>query len=139
MQPFNNEKGVTLIEVLVAMTLLSIILISFMNIFPQMGLTNKHNENKTQAINTAKEILIDWQNAQDIKNFLVNQSITPIPRGGLLVGNDYVFTDRIGNYDVTIKIKKNSDLSTSPSKAHLIQIVLKNGNITSETQGYVII
>jgi prepilin-type N-terminal cleavage/methylation domain-containing protein len=139
MNNLKSEKGVTLVEVLVSITLLSIVLITIMNIFPQMGMMNKHNEDKSQAINAVKELLVEWQNAQDIKDFLVNQSVTPIPRGGLLVGNDYVFTDSIRNYDVTIKIKKTSDLSTFPSKAHVIHIILKNGNVVSETQGYVII
>lgn len=141
MESLKNEKGITLIEVILAMALLSIVLISFMNIFPQMGFMNKHNEDKAQAINTAKEVLVNWQNAQDIKDFLLNQSIRPIPRSGILVGDDYVFTDRVDDYEVNIKIKNTSDIVTNPSKAHFIHIVLKNknGTIVGETRGYVII
>ena len=36
-----------------------------MSIFPQMGLMNKHNEDKTQAINSAKKYLMNGNRTHD--------------------------------------------------------------------------
>ncbi|CAH2716273.1 hypothetical protein BACCIP111895_03457 [Neobacillus rhizosphaerae] len=77
-----NEKGVTLLEVLISIVILSIIFLSVMRFFPQMGFMNNQNAEKTQAINTAKEILIDWQNSPHAKAFLVdptNESLDDLP------------------------------------------------------------
>ncbi len=74
MKLVRNEKGVTLIEILAAVVILSIILVSLMNFFPQMGFINKLNGEKSQAINTAKQVLIDWQNDNGVEAFLKGDS-----------------------------------------------------------------
>ncbi|MEH7255816.1 hypothetical protein V7111_27285, partial [Neobacillus niacini] len=85
------------------MAILSIIFISFMSMFPQMGKMNKLNEDKTQAINYTKEILIDWQNSLDVKAFLDDPTAE-----GLSVSpnkedtNFYYFLTTKGNFDVKI-------------------------------------
>jgi type II secretory pathway component PulJ len=76
MELVKNEKGVTLIEVLAAIVILMIILGSVMNFFPQIGFVNKSNEEKAEAINTAKLILHNWQNDSNVKNFLKTPSDT---------------------------------------------------------------
>ena len=49
MKLVENEKGLTLIEVLASIVILSIILVSIMNFFPQMGLMNKTNARKISS------------------------------------------------------------------------------------------
>lgn len=140
-----KEKGLTLLEVLLSILLLTIILVTVMNFFPQMGLMNKQNETKQQAINLAKKELLDWQKkGPQLKSFLLN------PTSSILPGynpnyepsdtNFYYFTYEKDNLDVVIKIKKEPDLKTNPSKAHLIHIKLLNErkNTISETYGYII-
>src|SRR5581483_8216393 len=81
MKLVKNEKGLTLLEVLISIVILSIILVSFMGIFPQMGMMNQQNSNKEQAVNTAKRLLISWENDSNIKAFLnpASQSAAVLP------------------------------------------------------------
>lgn len=140
MENTRNEKGVTLIEVLISIVLLSIIFLSFMRFFPQMGFMNNENIDKTQAINTAKEILIEWQNSPNVTDNLKKGTVSVIPGYYKTDSTFYYFKTVKGNYDVNIKIKINSDLVSTPIKTRLIQIELlnKRKNIISETNGYII-
>jgi prepilin-type N-terminal cleavage/methylation domain-containing protein len=134
-----NEKGLTLVEVLISIVILSIILLSFMRFFPQMGYLNKQNEDKTQAINSAKEILIDWQNSNDVKDFLNDPALGNLP-GYTSEDSSYYYCETTkGSFKVKIKIKKTSDLNSVPTEARFIQVQLLNnsGSIVSETYGYI--
>ncbi|MDR6122187.1 prepilin-type N-terminal cleavage/methylation domain-containing protein [Bacillus sp. SLBN-46] len=136
-----KEKGVTLIEVLISIVILSIIFLSFMRFFPQMGFMNNENADKTQAINTAKEILIEWQESEDLKNFLKNPTGTFLQEYVKTEAGYYYFKTVESNYNVYIKIKISSDLVSTPNKTFLIQVELlnKRNNIISETYGYIIL
>lgn len=52
-----NERGFTLIEVLASMTILFIILISFLSIFAQSAMFTRTNENSLQATNLADRVM----------------------------------------------------------------------------------
>jgi prepilin-type N-terminal cleavage/methylation domain-containing protein len=136
-----KEKGVTLIEVLISIVILSIIFLSFMRFFPQMGFMNNENADKTQAINTSKEVLIEWQNSEDLKNFLKNPTGTVLPGYVKTEAGYYYFKTVKSNYNVNIKIKISSDLVSTPNKTFLIQVELlnKRNNIIGETYGYIIL
>jgi prepilin-type N-terminal cleavage/methylation domain-containing protein len=134
----NSEKGLTLVEILVSIVLLSIIFLSIIKFFPQMGFLNKENENKTIAINYVKEILNQWQNSNDVVNFLKNPTTVSLYGYNHKDNNYYYFKTKQGDYDVNIKIKINTDLNSAPIKTHLIDIQLKKGNIVSETYGYIV-
>jgi prepilin-type N-terminal cleavage/methylation domain-containing protein len=150
MEILKNEKGVTLLEVLISMAILSIILISFMNFFPQMGFINKQNEDKVQAINLAKDILIKWQDSHDVSGFLVNSTETT----GFIStdpdldfdaakfkneGGYYYFETTKDIYNVKVRIKNTPDKSSSKTHVHsiLVQLLNNKGNVVSETYGYV--
>nr|WP_263325548.1 prepilin-type N-terminal cleavage/methylation domain-containing protein [Neobacillus sp. Marseille-Q6967] len=159
MKIIKEEKGVTLLEVLLAMTILSIVLISILNLYPQMGFVNKQNQDKAQAINIAKEILIDWQESRKVKSFLQINPTNQVSQIGSVFppnqvnerdyytefkpnpsGTDYIFITKRNNFDVTIKINKSprSEETSQVYKAHLIVVQVKKGNTTtSETYGYV--
>ncbi|MFP7299847.1 prepilin-type N-terminal cleavage/methylation domain-containing protein [Neobacillus niacini] len=152
MKLINNEKGVTLIEVIISIAILSILLISFMNFFPQMGLMNRQNEDKTQAINTAKNLLVDWQESIKVKGFLTKNNqgsgFTPNNIGDKEYythfdpnpsGSDYIFKTTKDNYDVNITISKNPRKNSNAYSVHLIIVQLLNdkGNTVSETYGYI--
>lgn len=134
----NSEKGLTLIEILVSIVILSIIFLSITSFFPQMGLLNKANEDKTITINKAKDILNQWQNRQDVTNFLRNPTTITLPEYDHTDSNYYYFKTKQGDYDVNIKIKINSDLKSAPLKTHLIDLQLKKGNVAAETYGYIV-
>lgn len=147
-----NEDGMSLIEVIASLVILTIILISFVNIFPQMGFTNIQNEDKQSATAIAQQELLFWkktlENSSDFDTF----KLTP--------GTTYSFIDSDCNvtYDsdkITIKVNKtksilsdfkveliisrNSDLNSNPEKAYQIHIkLLKTSDIlVSETYGYI--
>jgi prepilin-type N-terminal cleavage/methylation domain-containing protein len=153
MQKFNNiiknsEKGLTLVEVLASITLLSIVLIAALSIFPQMGRVNNLNETKAQATNIAKEVLIDWKEANEVKIFITN----PGHEDGFISAEPslsytqfakdteyYYFTTTRNKYDVEITIKKYPDKKSNKASVHLITIKLlnSNGNVVGETFGYI--
>ncbi|AZU63512.1 prepilin-type N-terminal cleavage/methylation domain-containing protein [Neobacillus mesonae] len=152
MELLKNQKGVTLVEVLASIVILSIILISIMGFFPQMGLMNKQNEEKSQAINIAKEILVGWQESNEVKTFIsqsdriigftpsyVNENVNYTHFDYNKYPNYYYFETDKNQYNVEIKIKKSPDKSASVLHVHQIVIKLQNkkGNIIAETYGYI--
>lgn len=147
---FNNQKGTTLVEVLLSIVILTIVLTSIMNFFPQMGMINKQNENKTQAISLAKKVLIEeWQTiyikdqfsewVKDNNNILPEnlEYSSPKEKDGYLF---YKRKDKLASFDVEVIIKIDPDLKTKPSHANAIHIKLINdkGTIVSENYGYII-
>lgn len=52
-----NERGISLVEVVASIVILAIILISIVNLLPQMGLKNNQNEDKQVAVNSASKEL----------------------------------------------------------------------------------
>lgn len=138
-----NEKGLTLIEVLASLVILSIIFLSILRLFPQMGLMNKVNEDKTQAINTAKQLLIDWQNSVGVQDYLEDQTTGSLPGFVKSEGDYYYCTTTEGKFTANIKIKRTSELTSaataSPFKVHYIEIQLlnKRNTVVSEIYGYI--
>ncbi|OIK16960.1 hypothetical protein BIV60_01400 [Bacillus sp. MUM 116] len=134
-----NQKGLTLVEVLVSIVILSIIFLSVIKFFPQMGYVNSQNLNKSQAINTAKQVLVKWKNSTVVKNYLDDSTTGSLPGLYKEDGTFYYCKTSEGNFSVNIKIKKASDLSTGPIEQHFIQVSLINdkGIIVSETFGYI--
>ncbi len=51
----DNEKGLTLIEVLLSITLLSIVMITFLSFFTNAFRFNSMNDDSIQAMNIARE------------------------------------------------------------------------------------
>ena len=134
-----NEKGITLLEVLLSITILSIILLSITNFFPQMGMMNEHNEAKSQGVNEAKKVLVKWKSSQEVIKFLKNPTPANRPREYKSEDNThfYFHTSEQG-FNIDIKIEKTSDLNSTPFKVHLIQIKLQKDNrFVSETYGYI--
>lgn len=148
MESIRNEKGVTLIEVLVSIVILSLVFMSFISFFPQMGLVNKQNIDKNQAINMAKEILINWQESSDVKWFLVKtDNVTGFTSTDPKVNYSnfhfdsdyYYFETSKDQYTIHIKINKlpNTNSRLVSVNSIFIQLLNKKGNVVSETYGFV--
>jgi prepilin-type N-terminal cleavage/methylation domain-containing protein len=147
-----NEKGFTLIEVLLSITILFIVLITFMNFFPQMGLMIRQNEEKMQAENLAKQIMVKWKESKEVKTFILeykkNNSGT-LPQNDVQYDNwkkesNYLlFTSSQEDLKIEVKIFLDSDLGedTFKAEAHQIHVFIKNkkGNLIGESYGYVIV
>ncbi|MBT2644690.1 prepilin-type N-terminal cleavage/methylation domain-containing protein [Bacillus sp. ISL-41] len=138
----SNEKGLTLLEVLLSMVILSIILVSIMSFFPQVNMLNAKNESKSNGIQAAKELLITWKGSNEAKIYLKNPD--EMNRPAEYAGEDqeyYFFKTTIHGYIGDIQIKKIPDLVSGPGKPHYIYIKIAdnhNGNI-SDTYGYIIV
>lgn len=143
-----NQKGLTLLEVLLSVTILMIILVTIIKFFPQMGMMNKINGDKQQAVNYAKEELIYWQNA-NFKDFLLNSNESSFATSKLPSGikSDVTYhkpyyilkaEDKIGDFFVEIWLEEEPDLVNGPTKANvmIIKIVNDKNSVVSETYGY---
>lgn len=132
-----NEKAFTLIEVLASIVILIIILVSVMKLFPLMGMMNKQNIDKTEAINLAKVELLAWQ-SKDLRDFFVHPSKDKIPSFDRFEANYFVFYEEKDNYNLEVWLKKGSDLKSKPIKANMmvIKILNENNAVISETYGY---
>ncbi len=73
-----NKKGFTLIEVLLSITILSVVTIGMLSLFTQAYSYTKMNENRTVALNVARNALIymERQDFDFIKNLISHTSIT---------------------------------------------------------------
>jgi type II secretory pathway component PulJ len=134
MPSVKNERGLTLLEVLVSTVILMIILVTFMNFFPQMGLMNSKNEEKLQAVNTVKKVLLDWQyDTKKASEVLSNCSNK--------LGEYCLYETQEDGYKIQLKIKDHSDLNSGPTDAHQIQIQLldKKDIVVAETYGYIML
>lgn len=144
-----NEKGLTLIEVLASIVILSIILLTLMRFFPQMGLMNTQNQGKTQAINMARQVLVEWENTSStaMSLFFTSPSTSPIPQYQLQDSNgDYFIFKKastIGNFTIYIKIKKSSDFDLYHTPVYntnliIVQVFNQKNTLVTETYGYLV-
>lgn len=129
-----NEKGLTLIEVLASLVIISIVLAGFMSLF---GTTNKlavSNSEKLVVVNLADSYL---------ERVKVNpkEFITPFPP--TITNQSKGVTQSILNmnkkkYEIEIKVTQNEN---EFSKLSLVNVVVtvksKNSNISSSVEGYV--
>lgn len=141
-----NQDGITLLEVLLSIVILSLILVTILNVFPQMGFLNQQNETKLQGINTARQVLIQWQEKTEVKNFLLNPAINTKPAYLTDQGAYYVSETTRNNQKVIVKIAKGSDLGenipkASPTKVYQIHVQLQDikNKIIGESFGYLVV
>ncbi|MFJ7730311.1 prepilin-type N-terminal cleavage/methylation domain-containing protein [Lysinibacillus sp. NPDC097231] len=145
-----NERGMSLVEVVVAIALLAIILVSVINLLPQMGLKSKQNEDKQVAVNLASKELAYWQSVlkDDFTALLANpdDTFSFVESGDILTDDGDTIMIRTATtksmsskYTTEIKITKTPDLDTLPTKANQISVfIYKNNSIlVTEIYGYV--
>ena len=103
-----DEKGLTLLEVLISIVILSFIFLSIMNFFPQMGFINKVNEDKAKTVNYANELLIEWKNSDSVKDCIKNKNGTSLAGYYNTDSNYYYYKTTKGGFNAIIKIRKNT-------------------------------
>lgn len=135
-----NEKGLTLIEVLASIVLLSIVIVSFLSLFPQITLFNNVTEKNLQAAAVAKEVRV-LVKEQDI------DFSTPTLNGKLsslsptTTENDIVFTGLYNSFYVNIIIDKSKkEVSGEVQDLYQMKISVMNGSNKeiSYTYGYIV-
>lgn len=57
----SNMEGFTLLEVLASIVILSIIIVSFLSLFPQMALFNNNTKDNLDSVAIAKELLVEMK------------------------------------------------------------------------------
>ena len=86
-----NEKGLSLVEVLAAVVILSIVLITFMNFFVQSAKHTKFNNEKLTAVQVAEDVV-----AKVRENKFRDKN----------VGEKFTDNTTYEGYDVSIEIEK---------------------------------
>lgn len=134
-----NEKGLTLIEVLASIVLLSIVIVSFLSLFPQITNFNDSTEENLQAAAVAKEVrVLVKEEGMDIStpqktSFLSNETLTNLDDTILHKGeyNDF-------SVEVTIwKNKKYTSEVYEDLYQMKVSILNENNNEISYTYGYI--
>lgn len=141
-----NQEGISLLEVLISISILTLIFVTILNIFPQMGFLNQKNESKLQGMNTAKQVLIQWQEDSEVVNYLRNPEIYPKPTK-LVEKESYFINETSRNQEnIIVEIARASDLNLSaaqegPTKIHQIHVQIKNNKNTliGESFGYLVL
>jgi len=132
---FQNDNGMTLVEILAALVILGIVFIGFMTVFPQMTAFNEKTGDKLETMNLAKKELADWKSGiYSLSDFDEYPEVTiDGEKVRRFPGEDenseidfYESEDLIGNSDQN---------SVSLHKIHIK--ILREGKIISETYGYI--
>lgn len=131
MQNFiKNEKGLTLVEVLAALVILSIVLMSFTTVFA--------NTNRMAVSNSEKLVVINLADA-----YLERVKMTPsdyidvYPPTRLLESKQkppFFLTMNNKTYEVLVKIKKDTSL---PLLNVVVTVKAVESNISSSVEGFV--
>ncbi|WP_438298177.1 type IV pilus modification PilV family protein [Sporosarcina sp. FA15] len=134
----NNEKGITLVEILAALVILGIVFISFMTIFPQMNNINNRTETKLVTMNIAKQELAKLKGPPSRLN--------PDKKIQNSVGPNFFETYDLseGNYNILVDCYNTESQTCSGTgetarkpKLYKIHITVeKDGKLNSETFGY---
>ena len=69
----NNNRGLTLVEILAALIILSLVFIAFMTFFSQSAKFTMHNKEKLTAVQVAEDVvaIIRTNNEQNVNNICV--------------------------------------------------------------------
>lgn len=134
-----NQKGFTLLELLLSILILTIILVSFMTFFSQSSLFIKKNDEKFNAANTAQYVINMLQEKEkdkkDKKEFIIlPESIkNKINNGqiGIITNNTEEFRSIFdqeleSNFKITLQFKKRVEINS------LIEVKLFVSNIENK-------
>ncbi|MFE7063091.1 prepilin-type N-terminal cleavage/methylation domain-containing protein [Sutcliffiella sp. NPDC057660] len=108
---FKEDSGFTLLEVLISMTILSVVVIGMMSFFQNSFSYVKENESKTVATQVARNVMnyVEKQDFSKMEGYLMHESTTN-PNSPYLVeiGSDHC-TDKV---TILTKSPSSSDLSS---------------------------
>lgn len=140
-----SQKGLTLIEVVASIVILSIVLILGMSIFSQMEKTNSNSKENIDTANIGKELLFELKkiNFSNISNKSLNEinknfpiEVMTLEDNGddlFLIGT-YQYLNKI--YGVNIYISKDVEIGTRSHRRVMIDIKNSRDNISSTVHGY---
>jgi prepilin-type N-terminal cleavage/methylation domain-containing protein len=131
-----NHKGLTLIEVILSITILSIILLSFMSFFTLSSKFSSQNESKLQGVNLARHYLEKQLTSNQIK--LQNPLVScPSSQKEIPSAVAYCYYEKNSNFDIYIYVPNTISYSTDYVNFYTIHSkVYKDGKKLSETYAY---
>lgn len=137
---FSNKQGFTLVEVIVSITILSIIILTFSSIFLFTNNTANRNNEKLVAVHLAKATLESVKGNPSYYFVLTETGITP-GEGFQFENNSIKITQVINNQNYEVKIKPSRD--NGQKELGLVHVLVETkllGSktpITSKVEGYV--
>lgn len=134
-----NEQGLSLVEVIASILILSIVIIAFVTIFPQMKSSNENTANNLNAANIAKEFLIVFKSKSydelrteiKVNNFdykITNEN--PLTLEGKY---KYIEGEKV---NVRVTVQSSTALSNITLREMLIEILNGNNIVIAEIHGY---
>lgn len=150
----HSQKGLTLIEILASIVILSIVVITFFTFFINSSGYTSISSEKFQTTNLAREVSNEFKVNADVKNDLKNvidqynnnKSLTSISKNSFpaqylsqdIIIQSGVLQLYVSKPDYTVLVLVNpspeSGLSTSLYKLHIE--IMKNGKLLNETFTY---
>lgn len=143
------QKGLTLIEVVASIVILSIVLILAISIFSQMVKTNSNSKENLETASIGKEILVEMKKIKftSIHNKPISEinktfpiKVTSIEANTIqnieylsLIGTYQYFNN---DYGITIHISKEIEENTKNYRRMKINIKNSRNNISSTIHGY---
>ena len=152
-----NDKGMTLLEVLLSITILSIIMLGMLSFFTQAYSYTKNNEDKTIAVNVAKNILVYIEKqsfskinetysienlADNTFKLVTNDNCTDLHTSGENVFDDSctnMFNATFNNvtYDIKVEFSKHSNVTFRDYLIPVKVTVSWDSNNTTTIEGFV--
>ena len=141
-----NERGLSLVEVIASIVLISIIITAFLTIFPQMKKSNESTGEHLDAANIAKELLVIMK-AQSFKELEKKETIENLnysvssTSDSLILDGQYSYIEG-KKVDVRIEIKDEFAIKNEekPEEGKLrqmtIEILNENDNVIARIHGY---
>jgi len=133
----NNTKGLTLIEVLASIVLLSIVIVSFMSLFPQMTLMNNKTEENLQSANVGKELQVELRSYKyEQFESSVEQLISAtqkVEKEPVTNKNIKVYKGQYKNSDIVVTLYTDSIVSGDIQSLYEFRIEVKDGDKISTT------
>ena len=137
-----NEQGLTLIEVLASIVLLSIVIVFFLSLFPQIINFNKSTEENLQAAATAKEVrVLVKEELESMDTFPSKLSFT---NERTLDDGVYSYNGKYNDFEVVIELHDQPFVGDEPQKNEIrklykfkVSIEHSDTRILSKTYGFI--
>ncbi|MGK7377956.1 type IV pilus modification PilV family protein [Planococcus sp. 1R117A] len=139
----NNEKGLTLVEILATLVLLGIVFVGFMTVFSQMTLFNDKTYTKLDTMNLARQEISEIKGVTYPKLITdITSTIAATTYDDFSVAADpyFLFTKNEDGYTYEMRLYKTPKLVGDVNVASLYQVhlmVKKDNKLNSETYGYI--
>lgn len=137
-----NQNGLTLIEVLASIVILSIVIVSFLSLFPQITNFNKTTEVNLQAAAIAKEVRVLVK--EEIESINIFPSKLSFTNERTIMDGVYSYSGKYNEFEVLIEVQEHpfvGDESQKNDSRNLYKYKVSVGNsetrVLSKTFGFI--